>query len=37
MLVEQSNKSKSELEQTLAELIATYKRIISENLGKQEE
>ena len=36
-LVRQSDKSKLELEQTLAELTATYKRIISENLGKQEE
>lgn len=32
-LVEQSNKSKFELEQALAELNATYKRIIAENLG----
>lgn len=31
--VEQSNKSKFELEQALAELTATYKKIISENLG----
>lgn len=31
--VHQSNKSKLELEQALAELIATYKKIISENLG----
>jgi type I restriction enzyme S subunit len=30
--VEQSDKSKSELKQALAELIATYKKIISENL-----
>ena len=29
----QSDKSKFELEQTLSELTATYKRIISENLG----
>ena len=29
----QSDKSKFELEQSLAELTATYKRIISENLG----
>ena len=32
-LVEQSDKSKFELEQALAELNATYKRIIAENLG----
>ena len=31
--VEQTDKSKFELEQALAELTATYKRIISENLG----
>lgn len=31
--VEQSDQSKFELEQTLAELITTYKRILSENLG----
>lgn len=31
--VEQSDKSKFELEQALAELTATYKRIITENLG----
>lgn len=31
--VRQSNKAKSELERTLAELTATYKRIIAENLG----
>lgn len=31
--VEQSDKSKFELEQTLSELTATYKRIIKENLG----
>ena len=31
--VEQSNKSKFELEQALSELTATYKRIIAENLG----
>ena len=31
--VKQSDKSKFELEQSLAELTATYKRIISENLG----
>lgn len=31
--VRQSDKAKSELERTLAELIATYKRIIAENLG----
>ena len=31
--IRQSNKSKFELEQTLSELTATYKRIISENLG----
>ena len=29
----QSDKSKFELEQALAELNATYKRIIAENLG----
>lgn len=32
-LVKQSDKSKFELEQALAELNATYKRIIAENLG----
>ncbi len=32
-LVNQSDKSKFELEQALAELTATYKRIIAENLG----
>ena len=32
-LVEQSDKSKFEIEQALSELIATYKRIIKENLG----
>ena len=31
--VQQSDKSKFELEQALAELTATYKRIIAENLG----
>ena len=31
--VRQSDKSKFELEQALAELNATYKRIIAENLG----
>ena len=31
--IEQSDKSKFELEQALAELTATYKRIIAENLG----
>ena len=31
--VEQTDKSKFELEQALSELTATYKRIISENLG----
>mgnify|MGYP002516080683 CR=1 FL=1 len=31
--VQQSDKSKFELEQTLSELTATYKRIIAENLG----
>ena len=31
--VEQSDKSKFELEQALSELTATYKRIIAENLG----
>ena len=31
--IQQSDKSKFELEQALAELIATYKRIIAENLG----
>jgi type I restriction enzyme S subunit len=33
IFVRQSDKSKSELEQALAELTATYKKIISENLG----
>ena len=33
LLVKQSDKSKFELEQALAELTATYKRIIAENLG----
>ena len=32
-LVQQSDKSKFELEQALSELTTTYKRIISENLG----
>lgn len=32
-IAEQSDKSKFELEQALSELTATYKRIISENLG----
>lgn len=31
--VQQSDKSKFELEQALSELAATYKRIIAENLG----
>ncbi len=31
--LEQSDKSKFELEQALLELTAAYKRIISENLG----
>ena len=31
--VRQSDKAKSELERALAELTATYKRIIAENLG----
>ena len=31
--VQQSDKSKFEIEQALAELTATYKRIIAENLG----
>ena len=31
--VRQSDKSKFELEQALSELTATYKRIITENLG----
>ena len=31
--VRQSDKSKFELEQALSELVATYKRIIAENLG----
>lgn len=30
---QQSDKSKFEIEQALAELTATYKRIIAENLG----
>ena len=30
---EQSDKSKFEMEQALSELTATYKRIITENLG----
>ena len=33
VFVQQSDKSKFELEQALAELTATYKRIIAENLG----
>ena len=33
LLVQQSDKSKFEIEQALAELTATYKRIIAENLG----
>ena len=32
-LIRQSDKSKFEIEQALAELTATYKRIIAENLG----
>ena len=32
-LIRQSDKSKFEMEQALAELTATYKRIIAENLG----
>lgn len=32
-IAEQSDKSKFEIEQALAELTATYKRIIAENLG----
>lgn len=32
-LIQQSDKSKFELEQALSELTATYKRIITENLG----
>ena len=32
-MVRQSDKSKFELEQALSELTATYKSIISENLG----
>ena len=31
--LEQSDKSKFEMEQALSELTATYKRIITENLG----
>ena len=31
--VRQSDKSKFEMEQALSELTATYKRIITENLG----
>lgn len=31
--IEQSDKSKFEMEQALSELTATYKRIITENLG----
>ena len=31
--VQQSDKSKFELEKALSELTATYKRIIAENLG----
>ena len=31
--IQQSDKSKFEIEQALAELTATYKRIIAENLG----
>ena len=30
---EQSDKSKFEMEQALSELTATYKRIITENIG----
>ena len=33
LIMEQSDKSKFELEQALAELTATYKSIIAENLG----
>ena len=33
LIMEQSDKSKFELEQALSELTATYKSIISENLG----
>ena len=33
VFVRQSDKAKSELERTLSELTATYKRIIAENLG----
>ena len=33
LIMEQSNKSKSELEQALSELTATYKSIVAENLG----
>ena len=32
-MVRQSDKSKFEMEQALSELTATYKRIITENLG----
>ena len=32
-IVRQSDKSKFEMEQALSELTATYKRIITENLG----
>ena len=32
-LVKQSDKSKFELDQSIVELTATYKKIISENLG----
>lgn len=37
LIMEQSNKAKYELEQALSELIATYKKIIAENLGKRED
>ena len=33
LFVQQSDKSKFELEKALSELTATYKRIIAENLG----
>jgi type I restriction enzyme S subunit len=33
LFARQSDKSKFELEQALAELTTTYKKIISENLG----
>ena len=33
LIMEQSDKSKSELEQALSELTATYKSIVAENLG----